>query len=208
MTKNPLTEENMLQALDWIYDKSLNGIPGTATVYDLADSYLAKHSSPEKAINSLIRWQNTKSVTSGFVTGVGGYLTLPIAIPANISSVLYVQTRMIATIAHIRGYNLKDDQIQSFVYVALTGHSAAGIMKQAGMKFGTSLSTQLIKKVPFEVIKAINAKVGFRLVTKFGEKGVVNLGKAIPLIGGAIGGTVDGLSTNVIGKTAKRVFTI
>ncbi|MFC4024752.1 EcsC family protein [Oceanobacillus longus] len=206
MAENPFTEENMVQVLDWAYEKALNGLPGADTVYELADSYLTRHSTPEDAINSLIKWQNTKSVTSGFVTGVGGFITLPVAIPANISSVLYIQTRMIAAIAHMRGYDLKEDQIQTFVYVALTGHSATGIMKQAGIKFGVNLGNQLVKRVPFEVIKAINKAVGFRLVTKFGQKGIVNLGKAVPLVGGAIGGTVDGFSTNLIGKTAKRLF--
>lgn len=65
---------------------------------------------------------------------------------------------------------------------------------------------QTIKKLPGEVTKAINKKVGFRLVTKFGEKGVINLGKALPLVGGVIGGTVDGIGTHVIGKTAKTIF--
>src|SRR5690625_6746391 len=93
MSKNLFTEENVIQVLDWAYDKALNGLPGNPTVYELADSYLTKHPSIEDAINSLIKWQNTKSATSGFVTGVGGLITLPVAIPANISSVLYIQTR-------------------------------------------------------------------------------------------------------------------
>ena len=53
---------------------------------------------------------------------------------------------------------------------------------------------------------AINQKVGFRLVTKFGEKGVINLGKAIPILGGLIGGTIDAASTHSIGKISKKVF--
>ena len=113
---------------------------------------------------------------------------------------------MIAAIAHMRGYDLKDDQVKTFVFVCLTGQSASDILKQAGIRFGTQLSKALIKKIPGEVIKSINRAVGFRLVTKFGEKGIVNLGKAVPLVGGFIGGTVDGIGTNVIGKTAKKLF--
>ena len=37
-----------------------------------------------------------KCAASGFLTGFGGFLTLPINVPANLSSVLYVQLRMIA----------------------------------------------------------------------------------------------------------------
>lgn len=206
MEKNTLTISKVSNLLDWAYDKSINGMPGTDTAYELADSYLSKHSSTDEAIDSLIRWQNTKSVTSGFLTGLGGLVTLPVAVPANIASVTYVQIRMIAAIAHMKGYDLKDDQVKSFVFVCLTGQSSADVLKQAGIKAGTALTKQAIKKVPFEVIKSINKAVGFRLLTKFGEKGVINLGKAVPLVGGFIGGTVDGVGTNVIGKTAKKLF--
>ena len=48
--------------------------------------------------------------------------------------------------------------------------------------------------------------VGMKLVTKFGEKGVINLGKAVPLLGGVISGTMDGVTTNVIGDKAKEIF--
>ena len=64
-----------------------------------------------------------------------------------------------------------------------------------------------LRKIPSEVIKGINQKVGFRLLTKFGEIGVVNLSKFIPVVEGVIGGAVDGVGTKVIGKTAKKIFT-
>jgi uncharacterized protein (DUF697 family) len=56
------------------------------------------------------------------------------------------------------------------------------------------------------VIKEINKKVGFRLLTKFGEKGVVNLGKLIPVLGGMIGGAVDAMTTRGIAKISQKVF--
>ena len=52
---------------------------------------------------ALIRWQNAKCATSGFIAGLGGSITLPVSIPANISSVLYIQIRMIAAIAYMGG---------------------------------------------------------------------------------------------------------
>jgi hypothetical protein len=203
---NSLSESKMTQVLDWAYEKAVNGLPGSNTAAELAENYLSKHNSVDNAIDSLIRWQNAKGVTSGFLTGLGGLITLPVAIPANVASVMYVQIRMISTIAHMRGYDLKDDQVKTFVFVCLTGQAATDILKQAGVKLGTAIVKEAIKKIPGEVIKAINKAVGIRLVTKFGEKGIVNLGKAVPLVGGIIGGAVDGIGTNTIGKTAKKVF--
>lgn len=207
MAKDIMTEGKITQMLEWSYEKAINGLPGTDTVEELAENYLKKYSSSDKAIDALIRWQNTKGVTSGFLTDLGGLVTLPVAIPANIASVMFVQIRMIAAIAYMRGYDPKEDEVKTLVFVCLTGQAAADILKQAGIKTSNILARQAIKKIPNEVIKAINKKVGARLVTKFGEKGVINLGKAVPVLGGLIGGAVDGIGTNIIGKTAKNTFT-
>ena len=206
MGDNKLTEFKLMQVLDWSYEKAVNGLPGMETAEELANKYISKSNSIDDAIDQFINWQQAKCATSGFITGLGGIITLPVAVPANISSVIYIQTRMITTIASMRGYDLKDDQVRTLVYVSLTGQSAADILKQSGIKIGTSLAKSLVKKIPGEVIKNINQKVGFRLLTKFGEKGVINLGKCIPLVGGVIGGTVDAIGTRTIGKTAKKVF--
>lgn len=206
MGNNNVTESKIMQVLDWSYDKAINGLPGMETADELAYKYISKSSSVDEAIDNFINWQQAKCATSGFLTGLGGIITLPVAIPANISSVIYIQTRMIATIASMKGYDLRDDQVKTLVYVSLTGQAAADILKQAGIKIGTKMSTVLIKRMPIEMIKQINKRVGFRLVTKFGEKGIINLGKCIPIIGGVIGGTVDAVGTRTIGKTAKRVF--
>lgn len=206
MGQNNLTESKIMQVLDWSYDKAVNGLPGMETADELAEKYLSKSKSIDEAIDKFINWQLAKCATSGFLTGLGGIITLPVAVPANISSVIYIQTRMIASIAKMRAYDLKDDQVKTLVYVSLTGQAAADILKQSGIKIGTKMSTVLIKRMPIEIIKQINKRVGFRLVTKFGEKGVINLGKCVPVVGGIIGGTVDAVGTRTIGKTAKKVF--
>lgn len=35
-----LNEGNVQKVLDWTYEKVLNGIPGTDTVYELSNSYI------------------------------------------------------------------------------------------------------------------------------------------------------------------------
>lgn len=202
----PLTQSKMMQLLEWSYETAINGLPGMESAEDLAKEYLRKSDSVEESIDKFIGWQCAKCGTSGFVTGLGGLLTLPVAIPANIASVLLIQIRMIAAIAYMRGYNIRDDEVKTLVYIALTGQSAADLLKQIGINMGSKMTNQLIKKVPFQVIKQINQRVGFRLITKSGQTGVINLTKWIPLVGGVIGGTVDTVGTYTIGKTAKEIF--
>ena len=209
-----ITEKVIVDALDWAYDKAVNGVPGMLTAKQLADDFLkAEHKeniSEEEwihnAANSLIRWQNTKAATAGFVTGLGGLLTLPVTIPANLGCVFYIQLRMIAAIACLGGYDEKNDKVQTLAYVCLTGSAANEILKNIGIEVGKKLAENMIKKISATTVAEISKKVGFRLLTKFGEKGVVNLGKAIPVIGGLISGTLDAVSTNIIGNTAKENF--
>ena len=205
-SSSQLTESKMMQVLEWGYEKAIQGLPGMESAEELAKRYLEKYDTVDEAIDTFINWQCAKCATSGFITGLGGLLTLPVAIPANISSVIFVQIRMIATIAKMRGYNLKDDQVKTLVFVALTGQAATDILKQAGITIGSKVGINLIKKMPMKVIYQINKKVGFRLVTKFGQKGIINLGKLVPIVGGVIGGTVETVGTLTVGKTAKKLF--
>jgi hypothetical protein len=195
-----------MDVLNWSYDKAVQGVAGLDSAYDLADDYLKQEGSLHAQANSLIRWQNTKAGTSGFLTGLGGIITLPVAIPANVASVMYVQIRMIAAIAHMGGYNLNDDRVKSLVFLCLTGNAAKDILKDVGIVVGKKLAENAIKNISGKTIVAINRKVGFRLLTKFGEKGVINLGKAIPLLGGFVGATFDSVSTNTVGNIARDTF--
>lgn len=205
--KNPLTTDTIQQALEWAYDKAVNGnVPGLDNAQQMALSYMAKDGSAVDQANSLIRWQNTKAGTSGFVTGLGGAFTLPIAIPANITSVLYIQIRMIAAIAHMGGYDLRNDQVKTMVYACLCGNAASEVLKAAGVKIGTKLTEQAIKNISGAVLTKINQAVGFRLLTKFGSKGAINLIKLVPVAGGVIGGAFDSITTNIIGNVARETF--
>lgn len=195
-----------MQMLEWSYEKAVNGVAGLDSASELAQSYIKSSTSRNDQANSLIRWQNTKAGTSGFLTGLGGIITMPVTIPANVASVIFVQMRMIAAIAHIGGHDIKDDRVKALVYACLTGNAAKDILKDIGIVAGTKLTTSAIKNISGKTIVAINQKVGFRLVTKFGEKGVINLGKAVPFVGGIIGATFDSVATNAIGNIARDTF--
>lgn len=67
-------------------------------------------------------------------------------------------------------------------------------------------SASLLQKVPGRVLIEINKKVGFRLVTKAGQKGAVNLIKIVPVVGGGVGATVDVISCRAIATYALSTF--
>lgn len=205
--KTKLTQEDIMNLLEKLYDNSIQGIPKVSPpISKLAEDYLNKAKTTEAAAKSFINYQIAKCTTSGFVTGLGGLITLPVAIPANISSVLYVQMRMIACLAYMGGYDTNSDQVQTLVYACLAGISVDQIVKQVGIQVGVKTATALVKKIPGTVLVKINQKVGFRLLTKFGTKGVINIGKTVPVLGGIIGGGFDFAETKVIADRAYKMF--
>ena len=104
------------------------------------------------------------------------------------------------------GYDTHSDQVQTLVYACLAGISIDQIIKQAGIKFGTKFTTAMVKKIPGTVLTKINQKVGFRFLTKFGEKGIINIAKLVPVVGGVIGGGFDLVETKVIANRAYKMF--
>ena len=204
--KEFISEAQMVTILDEIYDKVLDGIPKVSKpVSVLAEDYL-KVDAPERASKKLINNQVLKCGTSGFITGLGGIITLPVTLPANVTSVLYVQMRMIAAVAYMGGFDINSDQVQTLVYACLTGSAIADIVKQAGIKVGEKFAVAAIKKIPGQVLVKINQKVGFRLLTKFGTKGILNIVKLVPVAGGVIGGVIDVASTKIIARNAYNLF--
>ncbi|MBC9785078.1 EcsC family protein [Heliobacterium chlorum] len=202
-----LEQGAIINVLDWAYEKAVNTkVPGLESAQSLAESYLKNDRSIHEQVDDLIFWQNTKCATSGFLSGLGGLITLPVAVPANVSSVIYVQLRMVAAIAHMGGHDIVDDKVKTFAYTCLCGNAAKEVFKEVGIKIGQKVTEQAIQKVSVEIIKKINSAVGFRLVTKFGQSGIVNLGKAIPIVSGLIGATFDAYSSNVVGNTAREIF--
>lgn len=200
-------KDKMVTALNTIYDKSLEGIPKVSPPINvLADNYLLKNISVEKAAKIFIKNQKIKCASSGFATSFGGFITMPVTLPANVTSVMYFQMRMIACIAYMGGYDVNSDQVQTMIYVCLAGLSLEQLLKNAGIKIAEKCTLNLIEKIPGKVLTKINQAVGFRLITKFGEKGVINLGKGVPIVGAVVGGSFDYFSTRVIANRAYKMF--
>ncbi|MDN7907536.1 EcsC family protein [Burkholderia diffusa] len=201
-----LTQEKIIEALQWTYDKAVNGVMGTDSAEEMAAEYSMQDGTLVEKVDSLIRWQNTKAGAAGFVTGLGGFATMPVTIPANLASVLYVQIRMIAAIAKMGGHDLKSDKIRTLVLACLAGDGTMEILRDVGIQVGKKAAQIAINKISGAVIVKINQAVGFRLVTKAGSTGVVNLTKMVPLLGGVIGAAFDATVTNMIGNAARDIF--
>lgn len=205
--RKKMTQEDIMAMLSKVYESSTQGIPKVSIPIDqLASDYLSKNDSVEDAAKSFIKYQIAKCTTSGFVTSFGGFITLPVSIPANIGSVIYVQMRMIACLAYMGGYDISCDQVQTLVYACLAGVSVDNIVKNVGVQFGVKFANAMVKKIPGNVLLKINQKVGFRFLTKFGTKGLINIGRMVPVVGAVVGGGFDFVEAKIIADRAYKMF--
>jgi hypothetical protein len=207
MALTPATDDNFIKAiLEWIADAGINGLWMLPSAEKAAEDHLKNAASVEDAINSVIAWRTTYAAGAGFVTGVGGIAAMPVTIPAGLAASYAFGANTVATIAYLRGYDIRSEQVRTSILLCLIGEAGEEILKTAGITISTKISQNIIKQIPGKVLIEINKKIGFRLITKAGEKGVINLMKLVPLVGGVVGGTFDGMFVNTCGQTAKNVF--
>jgi len=202
------TDSGAMKIVKWVASKGISGIPPLSSATDLALEYKIDegYENDDERVDSLINWETTKNFTSGFITGLGGVVTMPVSIPSAFGASWVIQARMSGAIAHLYGHDLEEDRVRTFVLLSLLGDAGKEVVKSAGIKFGRKLTEAVIKKVSGKSLIEINKRIGFRLITKAGETGVVNLTKFVPVVGGVVGGTFDALACRAVGRTAKSLF--
>lgn len=184
----------------------VNGLGPYKSAAEMADEVRCTHPDADVAVARLIAIHRRWVGSTGFATGVGGLATLPVTLPTDITTFYMLSARMSASIAVLRGYDVTSEEVQSAVLISLLGAGAAGVVGKVGVEIGTKTAVAGLKKLPGQVLIEINKKVGYRLLTKFGTKGSINLVKAVPIVGGGVGAGVNVVAINQIARYSKRTF--
>ncbi|ANH38352.1 EcsC protein family protein [Nocardioides dokdonensis FR1436] len=186
-------------------DKGVGPMSGSRSY--AAERLRHAHEDVDKAVTRVVRESVVAAGTAGFVTGLGGLITLPVSLPASITGSLIINARMVGSIAHLRGHDLDDPHVQAMLMLTVAGSSAQSIASEMGVKLGKQAALQAIDKIPMQVIRAVNQRAGVYLVAKYGtQRSMITLSKAVPGVGGLVGGGVDAALTRGIGGVAKRAF--
>ncbi|MCX7970464.1 MAG: EcsC family protein, partial [Negativicutes bacterium] len=84
-----------------LYSAAVGGLPGMNNACRLAEEYLSRPGPLSDNVDALIRNTALKCGGVGFVTSLGGLMTLPVALPASLAGTMVLQMRMVLAIAHI-----------------------------------------------------------------------------------------------------------
>lgn len=197
-----------LELANYILDAGFGGPGPLKSSVELAHEYLndAKYQNHNARIRSLIQWEASKNFTTGFVTGLGGLVTMPVSVPSAVGAAWLIQARMVGAIATIDGYDITDDRVRTLALISIAGDSGKEVLKRAGIDLSQRAGKAALAKLPGRVLIDINKRVGFRLLTKGGTRGVINLWRVVPVLGGAVGGSVDAAMCVAVGRAAARNF--
>src|SRR5258706_11382162 len=196
----------VLDMLEWAYGRAIQGMPGLDGAEELAKSYAARYATTDEAVATLIASPSRKAGVAGFVTGCGGAIALPLAMPANLLGTLYIQLRLVAAIAHLRGHDLQSAEVRTLALACMTGSKAADTLKDALVRLRTQLTRDALGWLSPVLIKKVEHAARLPVRTSSGTAGVARLGRPIPVTRGGVAGGLDAAMSQLVRRTAHPVF--
>lgn len=184
--------------------RAVDGVGPLASAAKVADKHLATHEGVvERAVRSLIDDHVRLAGAQGFLTNIGGLVTATVAVPANISGLAVLQLRMVAGIAHLRGYDLTDPRVHNAVLVTLLGEDAVDRLVRKHTLPAPPMALATAPAHDPAVDAAVSREVASHLVGRVtGRRLAATVGRRVPVVGGLVGMGTDGFATWQVGDYA------
>jgi hypothetical protein len=189
-----------------LLDVGIDGRGPFGSAQTTADCALSDQGDAERAIDAVLRAHTRLAAAGGFVTGLGGVLTLPVALPANVLEFYALATRMVAAVASLRGYDLHQQEVRAAVLLTLVGADADDLLRKAGVAKPGRLASLAGQRLPGPALMMLNKGIGFRLVSRVGKAALPRFGKGVPVVGGLVGAGLDVYLMRRIADQARREF--
>jgi hypothetical protein len=192
---------------DLLLRTGIGGKGSFKSAESIAAQALERHADRENAVRWIVNSHTRMAAADGFITGVGGFITMVVSIPANIAGFYLVATRMTAAIAKVNGHDLEDESVRSAVLLCLAGEDAGEILTKVGLGGASGrIATRLAQGLSPAILMAVNKAVTFRILTGIGKSALSRLGRGVPVAGGVLGAAVDAVLIRRIATAAREEF--
>ncbi len=151
----------------------------------------------DKMANNVIYQSTLWSVGNGISNGLLGIA----GIPGDVAITLYSQVKLTSALFTIYGIDITSHSTQPLVLAAAAGVSVSELANKLGTKAAQQAIQKALMSVPGKTFTEINKTLGIKLISKAGEKTLLNIAKIVPFIGSAVGGTVNGVMMNACGHS-------
>lgn len=157
-----------------------------------------------RALNAIVDDHVRYAGAQGMLTSVGGAFTAVVTVPTNITGLALIQARMVAAIAHLRGYDLDDPRVQDAVLACLLGEQRVDALVRDQKIPAPPMALATAPAHDPDTHRVLAAEVTAELVAKVtGKRAAVAVTRKVPIVGGVVGMGVDGFATWRIGDYAR-----
>jgi uncharacterized protein (DUF697 family) len=164
-----------------------------------------EHGNVDRAIKGVIQLHVQYAGAQGFLTNLGGLVTAVVAVPANITGLALIQCRMIAAIAHLRGYDLDDPRVRNAILTCLLGKDDVDRLVRKKKLPAPPMALATAPAYDPDIERLITAEVASELITRVaGKRLATTIGRRVPIVGGLVGLTADAFATWQIGRYADK----
>jgi hypothetical protein len=185
--------------------RAIDGTGPFSSASTVADKALREHDGDvAKAVKDVVDLHIRYAGAQGFATNLGGLVTMAVTVPANITGLAVLQSRMVAAVAHLRGYDLTDPRVHNAILVTTIGQDDVEQMVRKGTLPAPpmALATAPVHDPSIDAI--VSAAVANDIVTRVAGKRLAStMARRVPGIGGLVGMGTDGWSTYKIGHYAE-----
>jgi len=190
--------------LQKVLDRAVRGGGPFDPAAQVAQAALAEHGgNVASAAEALVKGHSKLAATQGFVTNIGGLVTMAVAVPANVTGLALVQLRLHAALAHLHGHDLADAGVRSAILVSLLGHDETESLVEKGKLPGNAAWLAENGSAGPDTPRQVAAQVAATLIGQLGGKQIASsVGKRIPLFGGVVGAGTDARATWKLGHEA------
>ena len=197
-----LTTGFVREALNRAID-GVGPLPGAAAA---ADKQLRESKGDvDRAVHDVIENNVRLAGGQGFLTNVGGLVTMALSIPANVTGLAIIQCRMVAGIAHLRGHDLADPRVRNAILAMLLGEDQVTDLVRKKKLPAPPMALATAPAHDPTIDGTISAVVASDIIARVaGKRLATTVGRRVPVIGGVVGASADGYATWRIGRYADR----
>lgn len=186
--------------------RAINGVGPFPPAAAAADKQLREqHGNVDRAVHEVIENHVRYAGAQGFATNLGGLVTAAVTIPANITGLALIECRMIAGIAHLRGYDLSDPRTRNAILACLLGEERVNALVRKRKLPAPPMALATAPAHDPDLDRIISAEVASELITKVaGKRLAITVGRRVPIVGGLVGAGADGYATWQLGRYADK----
>lgn len=148
-----------------------------------------------------IRTYTRTAAAQGFMTGIGGVITLPVTVPTDVAAFLVLVARANSAVMQTYGFDSQTEEGATMLRLGLAAGLGVNKLSVAGSTVLVKGLTKQVMTKPYReavvlsTVKAVAKKVGVTLYKR-------HFAKVVPLIGGGINAGVSGGLVYAFGRKA------